>query len=194
MPYRPVECNLSSLPTDRDRLPSGKQIIALTLTWVYICFWHKILVKTLDLLFFFIFFLSLNLCSYKFKLEDSAEIKPHVPLLNNRIYDNKFESQFYRISDSNKVHFFCLWKNISLIYLSHPMVVNLDVFFPLTVSLVLINSSSSFPCSVWIIVYFVICVFTLLKNTTLLMWENQRNYGSINYQLIEFLSRHHCDL
>ncbi|WVZ74307.1 hypothetical protein U9M48_022508 [Paspalum notatum var. saurae] len=71
MPYRPVECNISSLPTDRDRLPSGKQIIALTLT-------------------------------YKFKLEDTAEIKPHVPLLNNRIYDNKFESQFYRISDSNK--------------------------------------------------------------------------------------------
>ncbi|TVU28813.1 hypothetical protein EJB05_20346, partial [Eragrostis curvula] len=71
MPYRPVESNLRSLPTSRDRLPSGKQIIALTLT-------------------------------YKFKLEDSAEIKPHVPLLNNRIYDNKFESQFYRISDSNK--------------------------------------------------------------------------------------------
>ncbi|PUZ76946.1 hypothetical protein GQ55_1G331000 [Panicum hallii var. hallii] len=70
-PYRPVESNLSSLPTDRDRLPSGKQIIALTLT-------------------------------YKFKLEDGAEVKPHVPLLNNRIYDNKFESQFYRISDSNK--------------------------------------------------------------------------------------------
>ncbi|KAK3154839.1 hypothetical protein QOZ80_2BG0195730 [Eleusine coracana subsp. coracana] len=71
MPYRPVESNLCSLPTSRDRLPSGKQIIALTLT-------------------------------YKFKLEDSAEIKPHIPLLNNRIYDNKFESQFYRISDSNK--------------------------------------------------------------------------------------------
>ncbi|TVU28818.1 hypothetical protein EJB05_20353, partial [Eragrostis curvula] len=71
IPYRPVESNLYSLPTSRDRLPSGKQIIALTLT-------------------------------YKFKLEDSAEIKPHVPLLNNRIYDNKFESQFYRISDSNK--------------------------------------------------------------------------------------------
>ncbi|CAN6252649.1 unnamed protein product [Urochloa humidicola] len=70
-PYRPVDCKLSSLPTDRDRLPSGKQIIGLTLT-------------------------------YKFKLEDSAEVKPHVPLLNNRIYDNKFESQFYRISDSNK--------------------------------------------------------------------------------------------
>ncbi|KAL6634882.1 hypothetical protein ACP70R_027553 [Stipagrostis hirtigluma subsp. patula] len=70
-PYRPVDCNLCSLPTSRDRLPSGKQIIALTLT-------------------------------YKFKLEDSAEIKPHVPLLNDRIYDNKFESQFYRISDSNK--------------------------------------------------------------------------------------------
>ncbi|KAL6911947.1 hypothetical protein ACP4OV_000752 [Aristida adscensionis] len=70
-PYRPVESTLCSLPTSRDRLPSGKQIIGLTLT-------------------------------YKFKLEDSAEIKPHVPLLNNRIYDNKFESQFYRISDSNK--------------------------------------------------------------------------------------------
>uniref|UniRef100_A0A0E0K3A0 tripeptidyl-peptidase II n=1 Tax=Oryza punctata TaxID=4537 RepID=A0A0E0K3A0_ORYPU len=70
-PYRPVECNLCSLTTSRDRLPSGKQIIALTLT-------------------------------YKFKLEDGAEIKPHVPLLNNRIYDNKFESQYYTISDSNK--------------------------------------------------------------------------------------------
>uniref|UniRef100_A0A0D9VJ70 Tripeptidyl-peptidase 2 n=1 Tax=Leersia perrieri TaxID=77586 RepID=A0A0D9VJ70_9ORYZ len=70
-PYRPVECNLCSLPTCRDKLPSGKQIIALTLT-------------------------------YKFKLEDGAEIKPHVPLLNKRIYDNKFESQYYRISDSNK--------------------------------------------------------------------------------------------
>uniref|UniRef100_A0A0D3F8K4 tripeptidyl-peptidase II n=1 Tax=Oryza barthii TaxID=65489 RepID=A0A0D3F8K4_9ORYZ len=70
-PYRPVESNLCSLPPSRDRLPSGKQIIALTLT-------------------------------YKFKLEDGAEIKPRVPLLNNRIYDNKFESQYYRISDSNK--------------------------------------------------------------------------------------------
>lgn len=32
VPYRPVESNLCSLPTSRDRLPSGKQIIALTLT------------------------------------------------------------------------------------------------------------------------------------------------------------------
>uniref|UniRef100_A0ACD5ZLK2 Uncharacterized protein n=1 Tax=Avena sativa TaxID=4498 RepID=A0ACD5ZLK2_AVESA len=71
IPYRPVECNFCPLPTSRDRLPSGKQIIALTLT-------------------------------YKIKLEEGAEIKPHLPLLNNRIYDNKFESQFYRISDSNK--------------------------------------------------------------------------------------------
>ncbi|KQK00668.1 tripeptidyl-peptidase 2 isoform X2 [Brachypodium distachyon] len=71
IPYRPVDCNFCPLPTTRDRLPSGKQIIALTLT-------------------------------YKFKLEDGAEVKPHLPLLNNRIYDNKFESQFYRISDSNK--------------------------------------------------------------------------------------------
>nr|XP_010918543.1 tripeptidyl-peptidase 2 [Elaeis guineensis] len=71
IPYRPVESNLISLPTNRDKLPSGKQIIALTLI-------------------------------YKFKLEEGAEIKPHIPLLNNRIYDNKIESQFYTISDSNK--------------------------------------------------------------------------------------------
>ncbi|XXG85157.1 hypothetical protein AAC387_Pa11g0297 [Persea americana] len=71
VPYRPVDSNLSSLPTCRDKLPSGKQILALTLT-------------------------------YKFKLEEGAEIKPHIPLLNNRIYDTKFESQFYFISDSNK--------------------------------------------------------------------------------------------
>jgi tripeptidyl-peptidase-2 len=32
IPYRPVECNFCPLPTSRDRLPSGKQIIALTLT------------------------------------------------------------------------------------------------------------------------------------------------------------------
>lgn len=37
IPYRPVESNLTSLPTNRDKLPSGKQIIALTLTWVPIC-------------------------------------------------------------------------------------------------------------------------------------------------------------
>ncbi|XP_010255392.1 PREDICTED: tripeptidyl-peptidase 2 [Nelumbo nucifera] len=71
VPYRPTEVKLSTLPTNRDKLPSGKQILALTLT-------------------------------YKFKLEDGAEIKPQVPLLNNRIYDTKFESQFYMISDSNK--------------------------------------------------------------------------------------------
>lgn len=71
VPYRPVDSNLSSLPTCRDKLPSGKQILALLLV-------------------------------YKFKLEDGAEIKPHVPLLNNRIYDTKFESQFYMISDLNK--------------------------------------------------------------------------------------------
>ncbi|KAM7499661.1 hypothetical protein LguiA_024075 [Lonicera macranthoides] len=71
VPYRPVDSQLSALSADRDKLPSGKQTLALTLT-------------------------------YKFKLEDGAEIKPQVPLLNNRIYDNKFESQFYMISDSNK--------------------------------------------------------------------------------------------
>lgn len=41
--------------------------------------------------------------SYKFKLEAGAEIKPYIPLLNNRVYDTKFESQFYVISDANKV-------------------------------------------------------------------------------------------
>lgn len=30
-------------------------------------------------------------------------MKPQIPLLNNRIYDTKFESQFYMISDTNKV-------------------------------------------------------------------------------------------
>ncbi|MBD4021774.1 hypothetical protein GUI04_22925, partial [Xanthomonas citri pv. citri] len=40
--------------------------------------------------------------TYKFKLEEGGDVKPQIPLLNNRIYDNKFESQFYMISDSNK--------------------------------------------------------------------------------------------
>ncbi|XP_037496420.1 tripeptidyl-peptidase 2 isoform X2 [Jatropha curcas] len=71
VPYRPVDAKLSTLTTDRDKLPSGKQTLALTLT-------------------------------YKFKLEDAANIKPQIPLLNNRIYDTKFESQFYVISDANK--------------------------------------------------------------------------------------------
>ncbi|XP_022736823.1 tripeptidyl-peptidase 2-like isoform X2 [Durio zibethinus] len=71
VPYRPTEAKLCTLPTSRDKLPSGKQILALTLI-------------------------------YKFKLEDGAEVKPHIPLLNNRIYDTKFESQFYMISDTNK--------------------------------------------------------------------------------------------
>ncbi|XP_057476526.1 tripeptidyl-peptidase 2-like isoform X2 [Actinidia eriantha] len=71
VPYRPIDAKMSTLSTNRDKLPSGKHILALTLT-------------------------------YKFKLEDGAEVKPQIPLLNNRIYDNKFESQFYMISDSNK--------------------------------------------------------------------------------------------
>ncbi|CAI9260290.1 unnamed protein product [Lactuca saligna] len=71
VPYRPVDVKMSALSADRDRLPNGKQILALTLT-------------------------------YKFKLEEGADVKPQIPLLNNRIYDNKFESQFYMISDSNK--------------------------------------------------------------------------------------------
>ncbi|EXC19138.1 Tripeptidyl-peptidase 2 [Morus notabilis] len=71
IPYRPIEAKLSTLAADRDRLPSGKQTLALKLT-------------------------------YKFKLEDGAEVKPSIPLLNDRIYDTKFESQFYMISDPNK--------------------------------------------------------------------------------------------
>ncbi|KAF6162219.1 hypothetical protein GIB67_008348 [Kingdonia uniflora] len=70
-PYRPIESKITTLPKDRDKLPSGRQILALTLI-------------------------------YKFKLEEAANIKPHFPLLNNRVYDTKFESQFYMISDSNK--------------------------------------------------------------------------------------------
>lgn len=34
VPYRPVEAKLHALTADRDRLPSGKQTLALTLTWV----------------------------------------------------------------------------------------------------------------------------------------------------------------
>ncbi|GAU32394.1 hypothetical protein TSUD_44370 [Trifolium subterraneum] len=71
VPYRPVDAKISALSNDRDRLPSGKQMLALTLT-------------------------------YKVKLDDGAEIKPRIPFLNGRIYDTKFESQFYMISDSNK--------------------------------------------------------------------------------------------
>ncbi|KAL8138735.1 hypothetical protein V2J09_004736 [Rumex salicifolius] len=71
VPYRPVESKFRTLTSCRDCLPSGKQTLALTL-------------------------------SYKFKLEEGAEIKPQIPLLNDRIYDTKFESQFYMILDSNK--------------------------------------------------------------------------------------------
>lgn len=39
---------------------------------------------------------------YQFKLDEGAEIRPYIPLLNNRIYDTKFESQFYMIADSYK--------------------------------------------------------------------------------------------
>ncbi|KAF3954240.1 hypothetical protein CMV_020394 [Castanea mollissima] len=71
IPYRPIDSKLCTLATNRDNLPSGKQILALTLT-------------------------------YKFKLEDAAEVKPQIPLLNNRVYDTKFESQFYMIYDTNR--------------------------------------------------------------------------------------------
>ncbi|KAJ1399212.1 Tripeptidyl-peptidase II domain [Sesbania bispinosa] len=76
VPYRPIDSKIIALSTDRDKLPSGKQILALTLT-------------------------------YKVKLEDGAQVKPHIPLLNDRIYDTKFESQFYMISDSNKRIYSC---------------------------------------------------------------------------------------
>ncbi|XP_057446180.1 tripeptidyl-peptidase 2-like isoform X2 [Lotus japonicus] len=76
VPYRPIDSKISALSTDRDKLPSGKQILALTLT-------------------------------YKIKLEDGAKVKPQIPLLNNRIYDTKFESQFFMISDSNKRVYSC---------------------------------------------------------------------------------------
>ncbi|MBA0763157.1 hypothetical protein Gotri_012662 [Gossypium trilobum] len=36
VPYRPIEAKLCTLPSNRDKLPSGKQILALTLTCV--CF------------------------------------------------------------------------------------------------------------------------------------------------------------
>ncbi|XP_075650428.1 tripeptidyl-peptidase 2-like [Castanea sativa] len=71
IPYRPIDSKLCTLATNRDNLPSGKQILALALT-------------------------------YKFKLEDATEVKPQIPLLNNRVYDTKFESQFYMIYDTNR--------------------------------------------------------------------------------------------
>ncbi|KAG5540830.1 hypothetical protein RHGRI_020910 [Rhododendron griersonianum] len=52
--YRPIDSKLSTLSKDPDKLPSGKQTLALTLT-------------------------------YKFKLDDGAEVKPQIPLLNNCI-------------------------------------------------------------------------------------------------------------
>ena len=36
VPYRPTDVKLSALSADRDKLPSGKQILALTLTWVLV--------------------------------------------------------------------------------------------------------------------------------------------------------------
>lgn len=36
VPYRPTESKLSVLPSNRDKLPSGKQIMALKLTWVIV--------------------------------------------------------------------------------------------------------------------------------------------------------------
>lgn len=101
VPCRPIETKLTVLPTNRDKLPSGKQILALTLTWVIYYFTLFLLrLAALQAIISCYLFFS---CSYKFKLEDGAEVKPQIPLLNNRIYDTKFESQFYMISDTNKV-------------------------------------------------------------------------------------------
>ncbi|KAJ8771482.1 hypothetical protein K2173_026659 [Erythroxylum novogranatense] len=71
VPYRPTDAKLTTLTGKRDKLPSGKQTLALTLT-------------------------------YKFKLEDGAEVKPQIPFLNNLGHDNIFESLFFMISDTNK--------------------------------------------------------------------------------------------
>lgn len=102
VPYRPTDSKLSALSADRDKLPSGKQILALTLTYVLVEFFHLSYFSWL-LLSHKMQIINILWCSYKFKLEDAADVKPQIPLLNNRIYDNKFESQFYMISDSNKV-------------------------------------------------------------------------------------------
>ena len=99
IPYRPIDAKISALSTDRDKLPSGKQILALTLTWaIIIPLSVSFIFHRLDGLFLLFWFFR-----YKVKLEDGAEVKPQIPFLNDRIYDTKFESQFYMISDSNKV-------------------------------------------------------------------------------------------
>lgn len=43
------------------------------------------------------------ICRYKFSLSEGGSVTPRFPLLNDRMYDNEFESQFYMICDSNKV-------------------------------------------------------------------------------------------
>eukprot|EP00249_Psilotum_nudum_P018372 c26772_g1_i1 orf=205-4470(+) len=70
-PYQPVDVKLEPLSVDRDQLPNGRRIVALTLT-------------------------------YKFTVAEAGKVTPRVPLLNKRIYDTAFESQFYMISDPNK--------------------------------------------------------------------------------------------
>lgn len=44
-PYRPIDSKMSTLSKDRDELPSGKQTLALTLTWVL----HLLLLLLLQL-------------------------------------------------------------------------------------------------------------------------------------------------
>jgi len=40
VPYRPVDAKLSTLIESRDKLPSGKQTLALTLTYVTVLLTH----------------------------------------------------------------------------------------------------------------------------------------------------------
>ncbi|XP_024379679.1 tripeptidyl-peptidase 2 isoform X4 [Physcomitrium patens] len=40
--------------------------------------------------------------TYKFSLAEGGNVTPRIPILNGRMYDNEFESQFYMLCDSNK--------------------------------------------------------------------------------------------
>lgn len=40
---------------------------------------------------------------YKFTLTEGGKVTPRIPILNERMYDSEFESQFYMLCDSNKV-------------------------------------------------------------------------------------------
>jgi tripeptidyl-peptidase-2 len=40
--------------------------------------------------------------TYKFSLTEGGNVTPRLPILNDRMYDNEFESQFFMLCDSNK--------------------------------------------------------------------------------------------